>query len=55
MMDPLDAWVMRYNLTEHQTAKLSAKIMLQLSQCKGDAQRRLILGISRTDPRKGEV
>ena len=47
MMDPLDAWAMRYNLTEHKTAKLSDKMMLQLSQCKGDSQRRLILGISK--------
>jgi hypothetical protein len=41
------AWVMRYNLTERQAKDMSESLMLQLSQCKGDSQRRLILGISK--------
>jgi hypothetical protein len=49
-MDPQrEAWILRFGLVEwkHKDHRLSWDLTRQLSQCKGDEQRRLILGISR--------
>lgn len=40
------AWAMRYSLTHKQRAQLTPALMAQLSYCKTDACRRLILGKS---------
>lgn len=41
------AWKMRFDLGNHQAKYLSERDMCQLSYCKTDECRRLILGISK--------
>lgn len=38
-----EAWTLRYNLTPKQRSKLTEALMAQLSFCKSDSARRLIL------------
>ena len=46
---PLDlvrkAWAMRFGMSVHNSADLTDSLMAQLSFCKSDEARRLILGI----------
>ena len=41
-----EAWTLRFGLTERQSKELTQALMAQLSFCKSDEARRIILGVS---------
>ena len=45
-----EAWAERFGLSRQARTDLTESIMAQLSHCKGDEQRRIILGIPERTP-----
>jgi hypothetical protein len=41
-----EAWATRFNLSIHNSADLNERLMRQLSTCRSDEARRIILGIT---------